>query len=74
MTLPVTKPVFQDPPDEYSREYIKNALKQIDLFAQRLNSAGAIQATSINLSQLPTSSAGLKPGDLWNDAGTVKIV
>jgi hypothetical protein len=28
----------------------------------------------INMSSLPTSSAGLSTGDLWNDAGTIKIV
>lgn len=28
----------------------------------------------INFSNLPTSSAGLVAGDLWNDAGTLKIV
>ncbi|MGL4790318.1 MAG: hypothetical protein ACRCW1_02820, partial [Anaerotignaceae bacterium] len=28
----------------------------------------------INMSSLPTSSAGLSAGDLWNDAGTLKIV
>lgn len=28
----------------------------------------------INMSSLPTSSTGLVAGDLWNDAGTVKIV
>lgn len=29
---------------------------------------------TINMSSLPTSSTGLVAGDLWNDAGTVKIV
>lgn len=29
---------------------------------------------NINLGSLPTSSTGLSSGDLWNDAGTVKIV
>lgn len=29
---------------------------------------------NINFSNLPTSSAGLATGDLWNDSGTVKIV
>jgi len=29
--------------------------------------------TTLNLA-LPTSSAGLSAGDLWNDTGTVKIV
>jgi hypothetical protein len=28
----------------------------------------------INMSSLPTSSTGLSTGDLWNDAGTIKIV
>ncbi len=28
----------------------------------------------INMSALPTSSAGLSAGDLWNDGGTLKIV
>jgi len=28
----------------------------------------------INMSSLPTSSTGLSSGDLWNDAGTIKIV
>lgn len=29
---------------------------------------------AINFPQLPTSSAGLAAGDLWNDSGTVRIV
>jgi hypothetical protein len=29
---------------------------------------------TINMSSLPTSSTGLATGDLWNDAGTIKIV
>jgi hypothetical protein len=28
----------------------------------------------INMSAIPTSSAGLSAGDLWNDGGTLKIV
>lgn len=28
----------------------------------------------LNLSSVPTSSAGLSTGDIWNDAGTLKIV
>ena len=35
---------------------------------------GKARATSLNLSALPTSSAGLSAGDVWNDAGTLKIV
>jgi len=35
---------------------------------------GKARATSLNLSALPTSSAGLSSGDLWNNAGVVNIV
>lgn len=32
------------------------------------------RTTSYNVGSLPTSSAGLSAGDLWNDTGTVKVV
>lgn len=40
----------------------------------KLDVNGKARATSLNLSALPTSSAGLSSGDLWNDVGTVKII
>jgi hypothetical protein len=33
-----------------------------------------ISSVIVNLPSLPTSSAGLAAGDLWNDSGTVKVV
>jgi len=33
-----------------------------------------VSNSGINMSNLPTSSAGLSSGDLWNDSGTIKIV
>ncbi len=36
---------------------------------------GAVSATSVlNITGLPTSSAGLAAGDVWSDSGTLKIV
>lgn len=74
MTLPIQKPRFADPPDEYDKEYMSQLLRQLDTFFTKLNAPGSIQATTIHLSQLPTAATGLKAGDLWNDLGTVKIV
>lgn len=38
-------------------------------------SAGGLTISArLRLSNLPTSSAGLSAGDIWNDAGTLKIV
>lgn len=74
MTLPVQRPVFQDPPDQYNASYMKQLIKQLELYMRLMNAPGPIQASAITLTALPTSSVGLKSGDLWNDAGTVKIV
>ena len=35
---------------------------------------GKLTASKLNLSALPTSSSGLSAGDVWNNAGTLKIV
>jgi hypothetical protein len=32
-----------------------------------------VGGATINFANLPTSSAGLAAGDLWNDSGTLKI-
>jgi hypothetical protein len=32
-----------------------------------------IKGTTVNISSLPTSSAGLATGDIWNDSGTLKV-
>ena len=42
--------------------------------SEKLEVNGKIKATDINFSGLPTSSAGLSSGDVWNDGGTLKIV
>lgn len=42
--------------------------------SQKLEVVGKIKATSINFSGLPTSTTGLKTGDVWNDSGTLKII
>lgn len=32
-----------------------------------------IKGTTVNIASLPTSSTGLSSGDIWNDAGTLKV-
>jgi prepilin-type processing-associated H-X9-DG protein len=56
-----------------------NANDNIGILAQATNSgagdAFALKTSGkVNMASLPTSSAGLSAGDLWNDAGTLKIV
>jgi hypothetical protein len=57
----------------------RTALTGSEIIAGFAGGAGAdvfqVKANGrINMSSLPTSSTGLSTGDLWNDAGTIKIV
>jgi hypothetical protein len=36
--------------------------------------SSSVTATTLKLTSLPTSSAGLSAGDLWNNGGVVNIV
>lgn len=62
------------PPNEYDAVYMRALVRDIDIMFSSMTARGAGSFTTVNISQLPTSAAGLNPGDLWNDAGTVKVV
>lgn len=74
MTIPVQVPKLPDPPSQYNVEYMQRLLKTLEGYMRLVNAPGAIQATNITLTQLPTAATGLPSGALWNDAGIVKIV
>ena len=74
MTLPVAPPIFAPPPQEYDAEYIANIINELEIFIRKLNTNGSVTAKTVQITDLPTSSAGLPSGTLWNDTGTVKVV
>lgn len=59
---------------EYSKDHMDRLVTVLDQHLSRLNGRRKLTGTTLNLSDLPTSSAGLKPGDVYNDAGVLKIV
>jgi hypothetical protein len=61
-------------PEQYDKATYDDILRQLRLAVRQINNPGALQATTITLTNLPTSSAGLPAGSVWNDAGTLKIV
>jgi len=73
MTLPVNPPVFAPAPKEYSQEYIGSLVDELENFFKKLNTIGSVTAKTVRITDLPTSSAGLPSGTLWNDTGTVKV-
>ncbi len=61
-------------PENYDRRFWARTLRTIELQIDNLLSRGNIRVSTINLSSLPTSPTGLITGDVWDDAGTLKIV
>lgn len=73
MTLPVAPPIISPAPEQYSQEWGNNLVDELENLVRRLNTIGPIQAKTVQITDLPTSSAGLSSGYLWNDSGTVKV-
>lgn len=73
MTLPVAPPVFAPAPQEYSQEYMNQVVDELETWIKKLNNIGSVTAKTVRITDLPTSSAGLPSGTLWNDTGTVKV-
>lgn len=67
-------PTQTNAPVTYNSRAFNLLLRAIYMCFSELKGPGPIYGTTINLANLPTSSAGLKTGDVWNDAGTLKIV
>lgn len=78
---------FPVPPSNYDHQYMLRLVRQLQIMINQLASQGPITAGSdlslsdmkhpisaLTLINLPTSSAGLPSGSVWNDAGTLKIV
>jgi len=67
-------PRLPDAPSEYSREYMADLVRALEVFILQERTAGELRGTKITLTDLPTSASGLETGALYNDSGTVKIV
>lgn len=75
------------PPRDYNQDYMNRLVKQLSLTIARINAirpltvgsdlAGEIAGyplSGLTIVNVPTSSAGLPPGSVWSDGGTLKIV
>lgn len=66
--------ILPDAPDTYNKQQLDDLVRQLRLALRQINNPGPIQCSTIVITDLPTSSAGLPAGSVWNDAGTLKIV
>ena len=69
----VPAPRLPTPSSEYSVDYMSDLVRSLEAFINQERNPGAIRGTTLTLTDLPTSAAGLETGTLYNDAGTVKV-
>ena len=74
MASTIQPPRLPDPSSEYSVSYMNDLVRALEAFIQQERTPGEMRGTKLTLTDLPTSAAGLEPGALYNDAGTVKVV
>lgn len=63
---------FPDAPDTYDKNFMDRIVQQLSAMHQEVRRKDVTFST-VNIADLPTSSTGLTPGDLWNDSGFVKV-
>lgn len=69
----VAPPRLPEAPEEYARSYMQDLIRTLEIFIEQERNPGKIRATSVTITDLPTSATGLEAGTLYNDAGTVKV-
>ena len=69
----IAPPRLPEAPEEYTRSYMQDLIRTLEIFIEQERNPGEIRATSVTITDLPTSATGLEAGTLYNDAGTVKV-
>ena len=67
-------PVLPIAPSEYNPEYLNQLIRALNTYLNQIGSTTPIVIDQLTLLALPTSPVGLRPGTVWNDGGTLKIV
>ena len=67
-------PVLPLAPSEYNPEYFNQLIRSLNVYLNQIGSTTPIVIDQLTLLALPTSPSGLRPGTVWNDNGTLKIV
>ena len=69
----VAPPRLPEAPEEYTRSYMQDLIRTLEIFIEQERNPGEVRATRLTITDLPTSATGLEAGTLYNDAGTVKV-
>jgi len=69
----IPPPRLPEAPPEYSVGYMSDLIRALEIFIEQERNPGDLRASTITITDLPTSATGLETGTLYNDSGTVKV-
>ena len=69
----VPPPRLPEAPQEYTVSYMSDLIRALEIFIEQERNPGDLRASTITITDLPTSATGLETGTLYNDSGTVKV-
>lgn len=69
---PIT--AFQLPPLTYDHIYFNEIIRSLNLYFRLQQNPGPVVASTITLTNLPTSPVGLAPGSVWRDTGAANVL
>jgi uncharacterized protein (UPF0147 family) len=61
-------------PRDYSSSYFSQVIRTLQSLMNDLSSPQSIKVVAINFQDAPTSSVGLRSGDVWVDAGAGNVL
>jgi len=62
------------PPSTYEQRYFNETIRTLNLYFRQIQNPGAIVGSTLRLSELPTSAAGLRVGDVWVDTAASNVL
>ena len=69
----IVQPFFAVPPPFYNQAYMYSVVRAFSVFLNIVMNPGDIRATTLVLTDLPSSDSGLEPGALFVQGGYVLI-
>ena len=73
MTRRVVRPQFPVAPMQYNSSYMSEVVRAFSVFLNQIQNPGDLRATTLVLTELPTSDSGLEVGSIFNFGGYLKI-
>lgn len=62
------------PPTTYEQRYFNETIRTLNLYFRQIQNPGAVVGSTLNLTELPTSAAGLRVGDVWVDTAASNVL